>query len=252
MLRVGLPVAFLLTVLAPPLLGQRATFVGVVEDSVTGRPLHGATVTLLEWNRQATTDERGWFALDSVPGGQLFVLIRMPGYREGVVDLELTVTRPVAVDLGFISLSRLVTELDPVVVEGDRTSKKLENSGFYERMAAAEGTFITQEQIEKQNPTVTSEILRRVPGFRVHTDGSVASGRGIRSTSRPWAMCEVNYYIDGVHAEAPDIDVVIPSSIAGIEVYSGSATTPPAFRIAGNPRCGVVVVWTRVGQGRPR
>ncbi len=250
MLRIGPLVAFLITVTAPPLLGQKATFVGVVEDSITGRPLSGATVTVLNWNLQTTTDERGWFGIDSVPGGELFVLVRMPGYLEGVVDLELTVTRPVAVDLGFIALSPIATQLDPVVVEGEETSRKLHSAGFYERMAAAEGTFITREEIEKQNPTVTSEILRRVPGFTVYSDGSVASGRGIRSTSRPSAICEVNYYIDGVHAEAPNIDVVIPGSIAGIEVYSGSATTPPAFRIAGNPRCGVVVIWTREGRSR--
>ena len=58
---------------ALPLLGQGPTgsIRGIVFDSlVTGAPLVGAVVELVELGRSAETDGRGVFRLDSVPGGR--------------------------------------------------------------------------------------------------------------------------------------------------------------------------------------
>src|SRR3954471_4298009 len=58
---------------ALPLAGQgpaRAVSVrGVVFDSVRGRPLRDAFVTIAGGNQSTTTDERGRFRFDSVAGG---------------------------------------------------------------------------------------------------------------------------------------------------------------------------------------
>jgi hypothetical protein len=231
-----------------PVAAQRVTFVGLVVDSATGAPVSGATLRIGEQDLVATTDIRGQFVLPEVPAGVLELLVQRLGYRAGAMQLELTVERAVRIDLGVIFLTPVTTELDTVEVVGDELNPKLASVGFYHRMRSEKGRFFTQEDIEAINPANTSEVFKRIPGFRVLRNGSIASARGIPSLRRGFDLCEVVYYIDGVHASAPDVDVVIPSSISGIEVYTGASTIPPLFRGTGNPKCGVVAIWTREGK----
>ena len=45
---------------------------------------------------------------------------------------------------------------------------------------------------------------------------------------------------------------VVPDDLAGVEVYSGASRVPPQFNSGPqNSRCGVVVIWTFNGRGRP-
>lgn len=135
------------------------------------------------------------------------------------------------------------TPLEAVVVEGRKLDNKLWDAGFYRRLDQGEGTFITQEDIAEINPRTTSQILRRLPGFIVSESGHVSAPRSRRCTG-------VSYFIDGVHAEGSYLDTVLPSSISGIEVYSGGATVPMQFRVYGqDATCGVVLIWMRDGPG---
>jgi hypothetical protein len=165
--------------------------------------------------------------------------------------MEITVTRNVTVDLGRIALAPVVVELEPVTVEAQEVNRKLSSAGFFQRMGTEHGTFIMEEEIERLSPRNTSELIRRIPGFGVARDGSVASRRGIPSISQGFSACNIDYYIDGVHADGGMVDDVLPNAIAAMEVYTGAATIPPAFRVSGNPRCGVVVIWTKTGGSRP-
>ena len=234
-----------------PLVAQQATFVGVVVDSLTGAPLPGAIVSLHGGENTIVTGVNGRFSLAGVGSGDATVEIRRPGFKVGTVAFEITVTRPVTVDLGAISLSALVVELDPVVVEAREIDRKLNSVGFFQRMGTEQGTFITRQEIARRSPRNTSELVRRIPGFQVQTDGSVASRRGVPGMNQAFSTCQIEYYIDGVHADGSMIDDVLPAAIAAMEVYTGAATIPPAFRISGNARCGVVVIWTRTGGRRP-
>lgn len=137
------------------------------------------------------------------------------------------------------------TPLRPLVVEGRRVNNKLWNAGFYNRMQSNHGTFITQEEIAKQNPRTTSEILRRIPGFLVMESGIVSAPRRSNCSG-------VAYYVDGVHADGSDLNAVLPPAIAGIEIYTGPATVPMAFRVyTQNPVCGTVLIWLRDGGRQP-
>lgn len=236
----------------PVVVAQQVTFVGLVVDSVTGEPLPGVMVSIAEQELLATTDPRGRFVLAGVEAGVFELLVQRLGYRLGAMHLELAVERPVDIDLGVVFLHPVVTELDPVDIVGDELDAKLTSVGFYQRMHGEKGRFFTQEDITALNPSNTSEVFKRIPGFRVLRNGSIASARGIPSLRRGFDVCEVVYYIDGVHASAPDVDVVIPTSISGIEVYTGSSTIPPLFRGAGNAKCGVVAIWTREGEATRR
>ena len=248
-------VLFLTTLLLAttcPLFGQQATFVGVVTDSLTGETLAGAYVSVFGQDNTYVTGVNGRFELRGVGSGDVTLEIRRPGFQVGLVALEITVTRAVTVDLGTILLSPLVVELDPIVVEGTAVDQKLTRVGFSQRMSTEHGTFLTLEEIERRNPRNTSELIRRIPGFRVTNDGSATSRRGVPGISQGFSACAVEYYIDGVHADGSTLDDVLPNAIIAMEVYTGAATIPPAFRIAGNPKLGVVVIWTRTGGRRPR
>jgi hypothetical protein len=254
MRRTGLFLSTLFLAAICPLFGQQATFVGTVADSLTGAPLAGAYVSFADQVDTVVTGLSGRFELGGAPTGAITVQIRRPGFQSGVVHFEITVTRAVTVDLGTIMLSPLVVELDPVVVEGTELDRQLARVGFFHRMGAEHGTFLTSEEIERRNPSQTSELFRRIPGFRVNQEGigsTVSGGRGIPGISQGFSRCGIDYYIDGVHANGSMVDDVLPNSIAAMEVYTGSATIPPTFRIAGNPKCGVVVIWTKSGGNRP-
>jgi hypothetical protein len=234
-----------------PLGAQQATFVGSVRDSATGLPVADATVEILEQAIAATTDSDGRFWLSGVSGGNLTIRVRRLGYAAGTVTLEFSVTRPVTVDLGDFTISPVATELDPVVVEAEELNHRLEQVGFLRRRQTETGTFFTQEEIAQLNPHQTSELLRRVPGFRVHISGEVSSTRGAPSIRDGFSQCGVQYYIDDVHADGSDLNTVIPRAIAGMEIYTGAASIPPKYRVAGNPKCGVVLIWTRSGGRSP-
>jgi len=231
----------------PGLQAQQVTLVGVVRDSLTGNPIQGVTIWVPQQALATSSSSTGRFTLEGVEAGQSEILFRQVGYRVGSITFELTVTQSSTVDLGALSMVPIATELSPLVVTGKEPNLKLRQVGFYHRRRFEAGTFFTQADIAKANPARTSDLFRRVPGFRIFTDGSIASARGIPSISRGFGMCEVDYYIDGLHVMAPDVDVVIPTSISAMEIYRGAASIPPLFRGSHNPKCGVVAIWTREG-----
>lgn len=228
---------------------QRATFVGIVRDSATARPVDGVLLSVPGHSLLAMTDSAGRFVLVGVPSGDITIVLRRVGYAPARIDLALDLRHDAAVDLGTVRLSNRPVELDPMTVEATGAEERLEEVGFYSRMRSEIGTFLTYEDVARQNPDRTSDLLRRVPGFRALVSGDIASRRGIPSVSKGFSLCGVEYYIDGVHSAAPTIDVVLPAAIMGVEIYAGSATIPPAFRIDGNPKCGVIAIWTKDGRG---
>ncbi len=243
--------AFLVPVVSSPIDAQRAILRGVVTDATTLAPIAGASIQLKGQRGVSFTDGEGRFRIVGVRNGEVTILINGVGYQPGALDLAIAVADPVVFDLGRLVLKPMVTELDPIEVEAIALNRRLERVGFFSRMHGESGTFITRADIDKLKPARTSELLRRVVGFQTSADGSISSGRGIASMTQGFTACGVDYYIDGIHSTAVNIDVVMPTVVAGIEVYSGAASIPPAFRVTGNPKCGVVVVWTRSGQGRP-
>jgi outer membrane receptor protein involved in Fe transport len=152
------------------------------------------------------------------------------------------VKRSSTLDSSFLALSHGVTLLSPVVVEAPRADERLRDVGFIQRMQSLSGTFITREDIVRQNPETTADLLRRVPGFRVGSGGVVSAPRETQT------LCAgVAYYIDGVHADGSELSFVLPNAVAGIEVYTSAATVPIQYQFVGHPRCGVILIWTVEG-----
>ena len=89
--------------------------------------------------------------------------------------------------------------------------------------------------------TDVGDIFRngRTLGFTVVGEGLDAKVRSTRGLSSFNMSCDANVVIDGMQHQ--DINLVAPSSIAGIEIYRGAAGAPAEY----DSSCGVVVIWTK-------
>jgi hypothetical protein len=76
----------------------------------------------------------------------------------------------------------------------------------------------------------------------------VAGLAGVKNAGIQLAGCFMDIYVDDVHLPKPiNLDILPPpGAIAGIEVYASVSSIPLRFRALG-AMCGVVLIWTKVG-----
>lgn len=222
---------------------------GVVRDS-GGAGIAGAQIIITGTGLRAESDDAGKFVLARVPAGPAALRVRRLGFAP--------VSASVVVQSGGTApLTIIVTEaargLSPVIVhaQGHRqyTGYLAE---FYERRDRGFGHFITGDEIQRRDPIKLTDMLRTFPGINVLPsaigDGSIRM-RGNRCAPLVW--------LDGMPAAAAefDLDALIPTSVAGIEIYPGPSTVPPQFVLPFGPTaCGTIVVWSRHGErsrGKP-
>jgi iron complex outermembrane receptor protein len=121
---------------------------GRVVDS-TGAPIAGVQVTLVELARRATSDGRGAFVFGDVPAGRYTLVARRLGYAavsdtvrvgRGYVVVDRMGVRP-QVD---IRLTRIATDIEPVVVTATRDATDVDRSPF--SVAQLSGDRLHREQ----------------------------------------------------------------------------------------------------------
>ena len=106
------------------------TLRGTVVDSENGNPLPGAHVTVPGVSQGTVADENGRFAFRDVPGQKLRATVSYLGYESRQVDLAAGENHQI------VSLSPLMIEGDPVVVEGLRSDESEELQGVARSMTA--------------------------------------------------------------------------------------------------------------------
>lgn len=243
-------------------------FTGTVVDDATGDPVPETAVTI-DGSASGLTDDDGKFAI-RVPVDDPSRPLPLVARRIGYVALEGTVRIPpgqAAIDVR-LSLEPRPVELAEIVVEGESRLVPAHMRGFYQRQNMGIGTFFTEEQIAKINPTVVTDLLRRVPGLEVIYSGAVgvldepvyrfsSSGRRVVGVNEDTGVTDYQgcdaalLYIDGVRVTPLSFGLLLqdPGRLAGIEAYRGTMT-PPQFDAAdaeGNTGCGAIVAWTKSG-----
>lgn len=260
------------SVRAPALAGgvdaSEAHGAGVVRGVVSGergRPITGAQVRLFGTSRTATTDARGAFSLADLPTGtQGFEIVAL-GY----------LPRRFRVELGSrarelrLTMSRVAAVLDSVRVTASRRQYSDRFREFDERKRLGMGQYVTDVEIERRRPFLTTDLLRQMSGFAVVTgrDGSqtLAANRGVYTfreilgsvkssgspgdadpgardaptLSPPGGRACPQVYIDGMASTAV-VDQIPPNVIYGIEVYR-EGQEPPKY----GGFCGVILIWTK-------
>jgi hypothetical protein len=208
---------------------------GAVTDSAL-RPVGDAVVSIVGTSIAVITGPNGRFLITGVPAGRYTIQVRKIGFEPIAASVESE--RSDTLHVAF-SLQSAVPVLAGVRVEGERLGPAMRE--FEDRRARGEGQFITQADITKRNVVFTSQLFRPLLGVVIK--GTLLNRR------HGLSECPMTFYVDGVKIPSVLIDKDLPSppNIAGIEVYTSTATAPLQYRSTENGFCGVVLVWTRVG-----
>jgi hypothetical protein len=224
---------------AAPTEGARATarlasgtaaLAGVVRGS-SGAPLGGAELRVSGTSAVGRTDGAGHYSLGNLPPGTQVLEVRHFGYAltEVAFELRSNVTVP-----GDVRLQRVVN-LDSI-----RVIAKLERYNEFNdhRKTSLFGVFLDPEALEREHAPYTSDIIEKIPGFRIVGEGIKAEVYGGRGSS---LVCgKVNVVIDGLQRQS--INDVNPFSIGAVEAYREGEPAPPEYSDRG---CGMIVIWTK-------
>ena len=283
-LRVALLAALLSVCGAQTAAAQR--LYGRLFDLDSNQPISSGILTLIseDGERIATsvTDEDGNWLLEVLVPGVYFIEAKRLGYQPWI-DGPLEV-QPGDDAIFSYHLNPAAVVLDAVEIAAAATERYLRLRGFYERQRSNFGHFVTPDYIEKRQAARITELLSAIPGVRVVTAGG-AGRRFVQlrgSFLSHGGICRPRVYVDGliyIRGDSrpkgtdafgnPELftnasgnlddrdrysgltidDIAHPSTIAAIEVYRSGAQVPVQF--GGNSietRCGVIVVWTRVGR----
>lgn len=245
-LLVGALVASVVPLFPPAAIAQEgptASLGGVIVEAETGRPLAGASVTLLGIAGRDVTDAEGRFILYDVPAGRQRILVAYRGHEAPERPIRLAAERHTDVRIALAVSADLeprdedVVPLPPLGVEIDGSAPAGKLRPFHERREVGRGSYITQDEIVERDPSQMTDMLREVAGIRV--SGSSSFGSAV-STVRG---CGLEVFIDGMPAPGFRVDDMPPQDVAGVEIYLGPSETPVQFRHSGE--CGALIIWTR-------
>ena len=229
------------------------TAVGTITDSETGAPVASVAVGL-NGTVVAVTDDRGQFrgvAGNLTRDGDNRLTTQRIGYAP--IDRLFRIPPDVSQVEFDVALDPTSVELPTITVEATALSRRLTDTGFYRREKSTSGHFFTAADIEKMKAMYVTDILRRVPGATVlsqqDADLTTGGGVGVRFL-RSGFICRgtPTVYVDRVRVPASNLDLIRnPDRLAGLEVYTSGAATPPEYATGGN--CGAIVLWTKDALG---
>jgi hypothetical protein len=229
--------------------GNKGPGITLIVRDATGLAIVGAELTTSTGSQRSISGADGAFHLVGMIAGPTTLRVRRLGFRPDSVQVDVQPGTPSNLTLTLRSVPQ---QLAPILVQATaRTSGRL--SGFYHRREIGNGRFFTREEIEKQNLMHLTDLFRRIPGMAI-SDRGATSRNSVRirgGNARCWPLV----WLDGnpLAAGEFDLDNIQPNSIDAMEVYSGVATIPAEFM---GPRglgsCGVIVIWSRQGEARPK
>ena len=225
------------------------TVAGRITEAIGGRPVGGAIVEL-NGNMVAVTSADGIFNVEQVPlaWGLNQFHVRHLSYAPVTEDLWL-VNPDDLFAFAVVLIPVPVAVVPEIVVEVDRTLMVYGRMRpFYERRARGLGLFITRQEIERRNPTRITDVFNGMPGVQLRPIGLTRvqvtftrAGRGFND------VCpSPDLFFNGALIQGGLFlnDIINPEEIEGIELYRGTAETPPQFQKPGST-CGSIVIWTR-------
>jgi len=236
--------ASLLTVIAlaatPLSSAAQAILTGSVTDT-SGVPIFGARVTVAGNTAETETDQKGKFRLVNVPMGQTSVRVRRLGFVPFEVAVQLAQRAEAEVR---VRMTPVAVTLPAVVVRPGHVIYTGRLAGYYTRLEKkSSGYFISREEIDREHPSTTGQLLQHVPGIR-----ALRGRGGITAIRMRGRTCWPLVFIDGTPMPAGDVDLdaFVPSSIQGIELYLGSTTAPMAYIYDRSlSSCGTILIWSR-------
>ncbi len=233
-----------------------STLRGVVTDRATGRPLDGASVSVLGTSLSGATDAQGRYLIRGLPAGTRTVRAVAIGYTR--LETSVTVAPGQEATTDF-AMAPTTVQLDEVVVTG--TPGATEKRQIGNAVASLKVAEITESAPVTR---VEDVLLARTPGLTITSyAGSAGAGtnikvRGAGSLSAGYAPV---FYIDGVRFESRNqagistgngvvqgsspMDFINPDDIENIEVIKGPAA---ATLYGADAASGVIQIITKKGR----
>ncbi len=212
---------------------------GTVTSAVGGRPLAGAQVGMPN-GPLTRSNERGEWTLSTAPTGTRVLEVRAVGYYPSrqVVDVVDGIA-PVATQLVTF---KSVLDTMKVIANYNRYANL---QGFRERSKTGLGRFLTEDDVARRKPLVTSDLFTGILG--VFLDSPRGTEQNIYMRGVFEDRCIPTVYLNGSEMgklTANDIDAFVsPDRILGIEVYRESQA--PGQFVPPMSGCGSIVVWTK-------
>lgn len=189
-------------------------------------------------------DDDGRFRLDRLPLARTRFAVRRIGYDPVYFDVQAPVAAVVEVEIRMKQNVRILTTVEVK----DEVRAPLTREGFYARLAAGHGLFVTPEMIAAIRPVRATDALTHIPNVVVHRRGARTR---ITAASQ---QCEYALVVDNirigqpgsrVRTTTPD-DAVSGTDIYAIEVYPRNRGLPAKFLgMTSEDGCGTIVIWTK-------
>jgi hypothetical protein len=216
-----------------------------------GNPIASARIAVPGTALEAVAALDGAFRIHGVPSRSQTLRVRMLGYQPRLLTVEIVAGETLHVD---VILTPHPLPLDTVEVSS-HVAVSPGMRGFAERRQRGPGVFFTRDEIQRMQPRVLTDVLRRVPGLQVRP---IRGGMGNNvSVQARGSECPMMFFMNGstfpLPGDQPIDHFVAPEEVIAVEVYAGSSEIPAQFNSSRfNSRCGVIVIWTRYGPERNR
>lgn len=216
---------------------------GTVIDTL-GAGVPFAQVAVLDGEQGTIADDDGHFRLDRLPLARTRFAVRRIGYAPVYFDVD----APVAATLEVEVRMRQNVPILTTVQVSDNVRTPLQKVGFYNRMAAGQGLFITPEMLAATRPARATDALLSLPNVVVHRRGSRTR---ITTASQ---QCEYALVVDNIRVGQPGSrvrtttpdDAVSGMDLYAIEVYPLNRGLPAQFLgMTAEDGCGTIVIWTK-------
>jgi hypothetical protein len=215
--------------------------------SQNGEPMSDVELWVVGTEARGRTGKDGTFLLTGLPAGTYMLQTRRLGLAPARIDLTLTRGHTTRVD---ITVKEAIVLSTRTVYGKAHASLQMERlAGFLRRKRTGWGHYLMRGDIERRQPFNTSDLFSAMLGVRVVPGGPLGLERVVRMRGGPGELCRPNVFLDGtqvIRDEGPDVflldEIIPPSQIVGVEVYTERMAAPPEFQ---GLKCGSIVIWTR-------
>lgn len=221
---------------------QAREFSGTTVDT-TGRPMALVEVRVLGTSRRAVSDDRGEFTLGPAGQGAATIVARRPGFAPETLRVE-----PSQAGALRFRLHPVIVELGEIVVRDSARLPARFDDFEHRRARRTGGQFITREQIDKWNPRSTTDVLRRMQGFKIVDSMGVSvavSTRGPKPKLPTMTNCVLRVGLNGFVSLGLNLNSIPPADIHGIEINTGPNMPPEFSGARRDTYCGLIMIWTR-------
>lgn len=221
--------------------GEPTGIFGTVVDAETGAPVSGVRVSTIEQERWSLTNDRGFFALDSVLAGRQ--ILRLDHLAYGSVQ-EPIVLKPGQAGEVRVELSPEAIELEELKVTVRPHQRLRQMRAFDRRRAMGFGDFFTAEELVDHPAGTLGDLLMFATGITVRRGNGpsppiVTRARGV------W--CRPRVFLNGVEWRSGDpLNAITALELEGVEIYRGQFV-PAEYVDPARNSCVTVLAWGRLG-----